>query len=105
MNYIPIGFKTDYSLLKSLFKIDDIIDFALKNNSNYIGILDDNPYSIAEFYYKCKQNNLKPVIGISFDIEGYKIYFYLENFNGYKNVIKLKYLYDTGKLLTKIVMN
>ena len=98
MKYIPIGFKTDYSLLKSLFKVDDIINLALKNNSEYIGILDDNPYSIAEFYYKCVQNNIKPVIGVSLIIDGYKIYFYLEDFNGYKNIIKLKYLYDDNKL-------
>ena len=87
-----IGFKTDYSLLKSLLKINNIIEFAKEKNYNFVGILDDEPYSIAEFYFKCLDNNIKPIIGIIVNINKYKIYLYIKDFTGYQNIIKIKYL-------------
>ena len=59
MNYVPISFKSDYSLLKSLLKIGDIVKYSKENNSSYAGVLDDNPYAIMDFYDKCEKNNLK----------------------------------------------
>lgn len=32
MNYTPLYIKTDNSIMQSLIKISDLIDYALKNN-------------------------------------------------------------------------
>ena len=80
MKYSPISFKTDYSLLKSLIKIDDIISYALNNKLEYVGILDDNPYGIMDFYTKCIRNSIKPIIGIKVSVGGEDIYLYIENY-------------------------
>ena len=46
MKYIPINVKTNYELLSSLIKIDDLISFLKANNINCIGITDSNMFNI-----------------------------------------------------------
>ncbi len=89
MEYVPIGFKTDYSLMKSILKINQIVEFAKERQSEYVGILDDNPYGIMDFYEKCSNAGLNPVIGIVFKIGDNKMYFYIKDYEGYLNVVKL----------------
>ena len=98
MKYAPISFKTDYSLLKSIIKISDIIEYATVNNFKYIGILDDNPYSFMDFFDKCKTNDIKPILGMIVNINNYKLYLYIKNINGYKNIIKINELLSCAKL-------
>ena len=40
--FIPLGIKSDYSLLKSLIKIPDLIEYLKKHNITACGLLDDN---------------------------------------------------------------
>ena len=98
MKYIPISFKTDYSLLKSLIKIKDIITYAKENDAEYAGILDDNPYGIMDFYDNCQKNGIKPVIGNIIEIGEYKIYLYIQNYIGYKNLIQINEIKQKEKL-------
>ena len=42
--YIPLFNKSNYTLLSSLLKIDDLIDYAIKNNISSIAITDTNMY-------------------------------------------------------------
>ena len=58
MNYAPLWIKTDYSILSSLIKIDDLIDILSSNNINVAAICDDNLYGVMEFYDKCKKSNI-----------------------------------------------
>ena len=81
----PLYIKTDNSLLNSLIKIDDLINFAKKNNITVLTITDDAMYGCLEFYMKCKKNNIKPIIGLEIN----NIILYAINYNGYKNLIKL----------------
>ena len=57
--FYPLGVKTDFSILKSLIKIEDYISYAKNNGLNVIGILDDNLNSSYIFYEMCKKNNIK----------------------------------------------
>ena len=98
MKYTPISFKSDYSLLSSLLKITDIIEYAKNNNSSYVGILDNNPYYIMDFYTKCIKEHIKPICGIIIKIGESKIYLYIKNFEGYQNIIKINNLINTDKL-------
>ena len=52
MNYAPLWIKTDYSLLSSLIKIDDLISYLSYNGINTVAICDDNLYGAIEFYDK-----------------------------------------------------
>ena len=98
MSYVPISFKSDYSLLKSLLKIKDIIDFAVKNNATYVGLLDDNPYGFLDFYDKCEKNNLKCVLGMILKIGEATLYLYIKNYDGYLNIIKINNLKNDNNL-------
>ena len=89
MNYIPIGIKSDYSLLSSLIKIPDLIEYAKKNNITTLGILDDNLYSSMCFYDNCINNKIKPVIGLNVKVNTGNIYLYAKNYDGYKNMLKI----------------
>ena len=81
----PLYIKTDNSLLSSLIKINDLIKYAKENNINVLAITDDSMYGCIEFYIKCKENNIKPIIGLEIN----NVVLYAINYNGYKNLIKL----------------
>lgn len=89
MKYTPISFKSDYSLMRSMLKIKDIIEYAKMSGSSYVGILDDNPYGIMDFYDKCTSNELKCVFGMVVKIGDNKIYLYVKDYEGYKNLIRI----------------
>ncbi len=87
--YTPLKITTDYTLLNSLIKIDDLILFLLENNIKACGICDDNLYGAVEFYLKCKENNIKPIIGLSIILNDLEIYLYAKNYHGYQDLIDI----------------
>ena len=87
--YTPLYIKTENSLLSSLIKIDDLIKFAKQNNIKSLTITDNKLYGVYEFYKKCKENNIKPIIGLEIEIDENKIILYAKNQKGYKNLLKL----------------
>ena len=99
--YCPIGIKTDYSLMKSLIKIDDLILYATNHNINTLGILDDNLASSHTFYEKCIANNIKPVIGLDLVINDKHIYLYPVNHDGLVELFKLTNILDKDINLLK----
>ena len=90
--FYPLGVKTDFSILKSLIKIEDYILYAKNNGLNVIGILDDNLNSSHIFYELCKKNNIKPVIGLDIIIEDKEVYLYPVNYHGLTNLFKFSSL-------------
>ena len=89
MKYIPLNIKTEYDLMNSLIKIDELISFALENNINSLGITDENMFGTYEFINKCKSNNIKPIIGVEFFIEETNFLAYAKNYEGYVSLCKL----------------
>ncbi len=86
---IPLKVTTDYSILKSIIKIDNLIKFCLLKNIKVCGICDNNLCGVVEFYQKCLQNNIKPLIGLEVNINNEKVYLYAKNYLGYKNLLKI----------------
>ena len=80
---------TDYTLLKSMIKVDDLIKYCLDNKMNYCGICDNNLFGVINFYNKCINNNIKPIIGLDLKYSDLNIYLYAKNYNGYKNILKI----------------
>ena len=89
MNYVPLYIKTHNSLLSSLIKETDLIEYAKNNNLTSLTITDNNMYGVLDFYHLCLKNNIKPIIGLEVEYENKKIVLYCKNYNGYQNLIYL----------------
>lgn len=87
--FTPLKVTTDYTLLSSLIKVSDLINFCVKQNIKSCAICDSNLFGSIEFYKLAKKNNIKPIIGLEIKINNEKIYLYAENYNGYKNLLKI----------------
>lgn len=89
MNYVPLYIKTHYSLLTSMIKINELVNFAKANSLKALTITDNNMYGVLEFYNLCRENNIKPIVGMEVKINGYVIVLYCRNYEGYKNLLKI----------------
>ncbi len=87
--FIPLNVKSNYSLLSSLLKIDDIIDYSLKNNLTSACLCDNSMFAVMEFYHKCLDNKLKPVIGFEVKYKEFYICLYAKDYEGYKSLCKI----------------
>ena len=90
--YTPLNIKTENTLLSSLIRIDELVDFALSNNIKSLSITDTKMYGVYYFYKKCIENNIKPIVGLDINYDGYRIILYCKNYNGYKCLLKLSSL-------------
>lgn len=84
--YCPLYVKTDYSLLSSLIKVDDLIENLKKKNLTSCAVVDDNLYGTMEIVTKFKKNGLHPIIGL--DLKD--ILLYVKNEEGYYNLVKIE---------------
>lgn len=98
MNYIPLWIKTDYSILSSLIKIDDLINTLSLNNIEAVAICDDNLFGTMEFYNKCKKKGIKPIIGLEIKLD-YPVLLYAKNYKGYQNLCNIN-TFVSNKTLT-----
>ena len=96
--YVPLKIATDYSILKSLIKIDDLITFLNERKISSCGICDDNLYGSFEFYNKCIKNNIKPIIGLSINLDAKPLYIYAINYKGFKNLLKIHTIKEQRKI-------
>ena len=90
MKYVALQVKTSYSILTSLNDIKKLVNQAKKLGYTSLAITDtNNMFGVPEFYFECKKNNIKPIIGIELTIDSKTILLYAMNNNGYKNLVKL----------------
>lgn len=90
MNYIPLNVKTDYSFLRSMVTIKDLIKKCVEYGIKSVAVCDLNSMSSAmEFYQECKKNDIKPIIGVDLSIDDFRVLLYSKNIDGYKELIKL----------------
>ena len=99
--YIPLWNKSNYTLLSSLLKIDDIIDYAKNNKIPSIAIADSNMFGTMEFIKKCEKNLIKPVIGLECTVEEFIVVLYAKDYDGYKSLIKLSTIQNERTLTKK----
>ena len=96
--YIPLWNKSNYSLLSSLLKIDDIISFAEKEKIPSIALADENMFGVMEFIKKCEKKELKPVIGLEIKLENTNLVLYAKNYLGYQTLMKLSTIQSERKV-------
>ncbi len=93
-----------YSLLEALPKIPDLIKTAKKLQMESLALTDSgNLYGAIEFYKECKDEGIKPIIGVDayvasrtrldkearIDNNRFRLVILVENETGYKNLLKL----------------
>lgn len=97
--YIPLYNKSNYTLLSSLIKIDDLITYASKNNISSIALTDTTMYGTMEFINKCKSKNIKPIIGLDVILDEYNIVLLAKDYDGYKSLIKLSTIQNETRVI------
>ncbi len=97
--YTPLNVKSNYSLLSSLLKIDDIIDYSVSNNLSSCVLCDNSMFGVMEFYHKCLDKKIKPVIGLEVCVLDNYIYLYAKDYDGYKSLIKLSTIQSEREVL------
>nr|MCR5788105.1 PHP domain-containing protein [Bacilli bacterium] len=86
---IPLKVTTEYTLLSSLIKLDDLVSTLKENNVTSCAICDVNLEGSNLFYKKLKSNNIKPIIGLNVKIDNFNIYLYAKNYSGYKDLLAI----------------
>lgn len=104
VSFIHLHTHSHYSLLDGLSKIDGMVRLAKKYGMPAIGLTDHgNMYGAIEFYKTCKEENIKPIIGVeayvanrtrfdkepTIDSKRYHLTLLAKNKTGYENLIKL----------------
>ncbi|ASZ09349.1 DNA polymerase III subunit alpha [Mesoplasma chauliocola] len=74
-NFIPlVNIRSVYNFQESLIKIDDYISFAKKEKLEYLFYCENKTmFGVAEFFKKASSQNIKPIIGLSIELENKKI--------------------------------
>jgi len=103
MSFVPLNIKTNNYLLKSMIKIKELVKIAKDNNIPALTITDNNMYGVLDFYKECKNNNIKPIVGLEININDLKIILYSINYKGYQNLIKLSTIMSNENLTLDIL--
>ena len=96
--YSALYVKTDYSLLSSMIKIDNLITYLKKYNISSCAIVDDNLFYVMEAYKKFTNASLKLIVGLEVKLDDDVLLLYAKNENGYKNLIKIECLKNNKEL-------
>ena len=87
--YIPLFNTSNYTLLSSLLKIDDIISYAKKHSLPAISLTDINMFGTMEFIKKCEKESINPIIGLHVEGKEYSLLLLAKDYKGYRSLIKL----------------
>ena len=87
--FTPLYIKTHNSLLTSMIKIEDLIDYAKKNNIRSLTITDNNMYGVMDFYHACINSDIKPIIGLEATYKEHIVLLYAKNYDGYLSLVKI----------------
>ena len=90
--------KSGYSFLSSTLRIDKLLSYAKENKFTSLALVDKNVmFGVKTFYDGCKSNNIKPIIGVEFDVEDFIVCLLAKGEIGYKNLVKLTSYKNSSK--------
>jgi len=110
MKYSPqLNLRTAYNFQESLITINDYLEFAKNNEFKFAFYNDvDTMHGAAEFYEKFSQAKIKPIIGLTIELEVNQkigLHFYAKNAIGFKNLSYLSSELATKKLDQQELVN
>lgn len=95
VDFVHLHINTEFSLLKSAAKIEDLVKQAKELQFSALAITDQNVmYGVIPFYKACKQIGIKPIIGIelsvaSEEVNESRLILLAKTRKGYQNLLKL----------------
>ena len=104
LNFTHLHCHSHFSLLDGLSKIEPLVDRAKELGMESLALTDHGVmYGTIEFYNKCKEAGIKPIIGVEayiaqrgmeeksgkIDADYFHLTLLAQNLAGYKNLIKL----------------
>lgn len=104
MSFIHLHTHSHYSLLDGLSKVDEMVDLAVEHKMPALALTDHGVlYGAIEFYKKCKDVGIKPIIGMEayiannllsdkragIDNKRFHLTLLAQNKKGYSNLVKL----------------
>ncbi|MBY6035204.1 DNA polymerase III subunit alpha [Fictibacillus nanhaiensis] len=108
MGFVPLHVHSEYSLLESSCRIDELVKRAAESGFPALALTDKaNMYGALKFYSACKKVGIKPILGLEADLgelhendhsirkSAYKILLYAMNIEGYQNLLKLTTIMQT----------
>ena len=93
--FVYLKLHTEYSLLEGVGKIDEYVEKAKEIGIKALAITDTSMFGAIEFFKKCKNAGIKPIIGLEVFLDGlekvgeFSLTLLAKNQNGYKNLSKL----------------
>ena len=103
-DFVHLHTHSHYSLLEALPKIPDLVAAAAKDGQTTLALTDNgNLYGAIDFYKECKDNSVKPIIGVDFyvaprtraqkehriDEHTSRLVLLAKNETGYRNLMQL----------------
>ena len=71
MSFVHLQVRSAYSLLSSSIKIKELVDLALENQMSCLALVEEGTmHSAIKFYNACRRVNVKPLIGMSVNVQG-----------------------------------
>jgi DNA polymerase III subunit alpha len=106
MSFIHLHVYSAYSLLTSTAAVPELVNNAKEKGYPALALTDRNVmYGTIEFYKQCIKNNLKPIIGLTVDVESeqeegdaFPLVLLAENDRGFKNLLKISSAVQTKAL-------
>lgn len=94
IDFVPLYFKSEYSLLHSTCKIEPSIRLVKEYGYQALAITDiDTMYGTLKFYNTCIKNSLKPIIGLKikyiYNNRENSLLLYAMSMFGYKNLMRI----------------
>lgn len=103
-SFVHLHTHSHYSFLDGLSKIPELVSFAKKQGMKALALTDHGTmHGAIEFYKECKENNIKPIIGVEtyvavrsrhdkehgIDNKRFHLTLLARNVAGYKNLMKM----------------
>jgi DNA polymerase-3 subunit alpha len=99
MNFVPLHLYSGYSFLRSGLSVPKIIHLAEKNHYYGVGLSDyETMTGLPEFYHAIKDKTLLPVYGMDVEVEGDLLSLFVNDEQGYRNLIAIELLASEHKL-------
>ncbi|MGJ7920441.1 DNA polymerase III subunit alpha [Neobacillus sp. LXY-4] len=107
MSFIHLHVYSSYSLLSSTADIRELVKKAKENGFPAIALTDRNVmYGTVAFYKECLRQSIKPIIGLTVDIESetveakaYPLVLLAKNQTGFQNLLKISSVVQTKSSL------
>lgn len=109
MPFTTLQVFSSYSLLKSTIRLNEYVETGKLLSYKQLALTDDGVlHGAVEFYERCIQNGIQPILGCTFEVawksdasKKEMLVVYAKGAKGYESLLKLSTLYQQGLIWTK----